>query len=141
MMEIHADKVVVDGECNGPILQLAEPLSFWGGFDSSTGTITDVHHPQCGERITGTVLVLRGTRGSTSSTGDLVEAIHLGNGPAGIILGQPDLTVVTAVLMAAELYDDKIPLLLIDPSKWSALHTAADVSIAKGAVTVGVAPE
>jgi predicted aconitase with swiveling domain len=137
-MDIQADKVVVDAECNGPILLLAEPLSFWGGFDSSTGTITDIHHPQCGERITGTVLVLKGTRGSTSSTGDLVEAIHLRNGPAGIILGQPDLTVVTAVLMAAELYDDEIPLLIIDPSKWSSLPAATEASIANGVVTVGV---
>ena len=139
-MEIQADKIVVDAECHGPILRLAEPLSFWGGFDSSTGAITDVHHPQRGERITATVLVLRGTRGSTSSTGDLVEAIHLGNGPVGIILGQPDLTVVTAVLMAAELYGDKIPLLIIDPSKWSALYTATEVSIANGAVNIGATP-
>jgi predicted aconitase with swiveling domain len=140
MMKIQADKIVADAECDGPVLRLAEPLSFWGGFDSSTGAITDVHHPQCGERITGTVLVLKSTRGSTSSTGDLVEAIHLGSGPSGIILGQPDLTVMTAVLIAAELYDDRIPLLIIDPAKWSALRTATEVSIAKGAVTIGATP-
>ena len=84
--------------------------------------------------------MLKVTRGSTSSTGDLVDAIHLGTGPSGIILGQPDLTVVTAVLMAAELYGDEIPLLIIDPSKWSALHAATEVSIAKGTVTIGVTP-
>ena len=133
---IVADKIVIDAECRGPLLRLLEPLSFWGGFNPADGTITDVHHPQCGVSITASILMLERTRGSTSSTGDLVEALRLGSGPAGIILGQPDLTVVTAALVAEELYQIKIPVLLIDPASWTTLQTGDDVSISAGIVSV-----
>ena len=59
-----------------------------------------------------------------------------GFGPAGIILGQPGLTVLTAALVAAELYKIKIPVLLIDRSNWTTLHTGDEVSISTGIVSV-----
>jgi predicted aconitase len=37
---------LVPGAASGPILRLDEPLSFWGGLDSATGTIIDRLHPQ-----------------------------------------------------------------------------------------------
>jgi hypothetical protein len=137
--KIHADKIVMDAECRGSLLRLIEPLSFWGGFNPADGTITDVHHPQCGLSIAAKVLLLERTRGSTSSTGDLVEAMRLGSGPAGIILGKPDLTVVTAVLVAAELYEMSIPVLLIDPCNWRLLQTGTEVSISAGVVSLSQA--
>ena len=85
-------------------LHLDAPLSFWGGLDPATGEIIDAHHPQHGENIAGRRLVMPGTRGSTSSPGVLVEAIRLGNGPAEIVLPQPDLTVHAAVSVARRLY-------------------------------------
>ena len=132
--KIIADKIIIDAECRGALLRLVEPLSFWGGFDPTDGTITDVHHPQCGQSIATIVLRLERTRGSTSSTGDLVEAMRLGSGPAGIILGQPDLTILTAVLVAAELYAISIPVLLLDPSNWTTLQTGTEVSISADAI-------
>lgn len=29
---------LVDGQINGEVIRLDEPLSFWGGFDAATGT-------------------------------------------------------------------------------------------------------
>lgn len=89
-------------------LKLTEPLSFWGGLDPGTGCIVDRHHPQFGECIRGRKLVMKGTRGSTSSPGALVEAIRLGNGPAEIVLREPDMTVLAAVRVAKTLYDVEI---------------------------------
>ena len=91
-------------------LRLDEPLSFWGGLDAATGEIIDAHHPQTGACIAGRRLVLPGTRGSTSSPGVLVEAIRLGNGPAAIVLPAPDLTVMSAVAVARQLYGIDVPV-------------------------------
>ncbi|MDJ0711079.1 MAG: DUF126 domain-containing protein [Woeseiaceae bacterium] len=91
-------------------LYLDEPLSFWGGLDPATGNIVDTHHPQQGESIAGRRLVLPGTRGSTSSTGVLVEALRLGNGPVEIVMPAPDLTVLAAVTVARRLYGIDVPV-------------------------------
>ncbi len=91
-------------------LRLTEPLSFWGGLDPQTGRIIDAQHPQFGENIAGSTLILERTRGSTSSPGTLVEAIRLGNGPTAIFLSRPDTTVLSAVLIAELLYDIVVEL-------------------------------
>ncbi len=91
-------------------LKLEASLSFWGGLDPATGAIIDVHHPQCGESITGTRLVLERTSGSTSSSGTLLESIRLGTGPAAIVLREPDMTVTSAVFMAQALYGIEVPV-------------------------------
>ena len=91
-------------------LRLDEPLSFWGGLDAATGDIVDVHHPQRGQNIAARRLVMPGTRGSTSSPGVLVEAIRVGNGPAEIVLLEPDLTTFAAVAVARQLYGIDVPV-------------------------------
>ena len=91
-------------------LLLTEPLSFWGGLDPATGCIIDPHHPQRGECIAGRTLYMERTRGSTSSPGKLVEAIRLGNGPAAVVLSRPDMTVLSALLVAKMLYGINIEL-------------------------------
>jgi predicted aconitase with swiveling domain len=86
-------------------LKLTKPLSFWGGLDPGTGRIVDRHHPQYGECISGRKVFMDRTCGSTNSPGTLVEAIRLGNGPAEIVLREPDMTVLSAVRVAKTLYD------------------------------------
>ena len=94
------------------VLRLDEPLSFWGGLDPQTGIIIDRHHPQCGESIAGRKLVMKGTRGSTSSPGVLLEAIRLGNGPSKIVVSEPDMTVISALFVAKQLYDIDVPMVM-----------------------------
>ena len=91
-------------------LELLEPLSFWGGFDPQTGTITDPAHPQCGEKVTGRILVLQRTRGSTSSPGALLESLRIGTGPVAFVLREPDTVVLVASYLAAELYGIDVPV-------------------------------
>lgn len=93
-------------------LRLDEPLGFWGGLDPQSGVIIDKNHPQYGESIAGRVLILERTRGSTSSPGTLVEAIRLGNGPAKIVVGEPDMTIISAVFVARALYDIDVPVVI-----------------------------
>ena len=83
-------RTLVPGEAHGPALVLTEALSFWGGLDPATGKIVDVHHPQHGVVVTGSVLVMPGGRGSSSSSSVLAEAIRAGTAPAAIVLAEAD---------------------------------------------------
>ena len=38
--------------------ELDEPLSFWGGFESETGTIIDQAHPQVGQSLVGKIVMM-----------------------------------------------------------------------------------
>lgn len=100
------------GEAEGLALVLAEPLSFWGGIDASTGRIIDRHHPDLGACITGSILVMPGGRGSSSSSSVLAEAIRRGTAPAGIVLAVPDPILTVGVLVAESLYDVRCPIVV-----------------------------
>jgi predicted aconitase with swiveling domain len=105
---------LVPGESEGAPLILAEPLSFWGGFDPGTGTIIDRWHPQAGASIAGRVLMMPGGRGSCSGSAALAEAVRLGNGPAAILLSRRDPIVIVGAIVAAELYGTSCPVALVE---------------------------
>lgn len=108
-------RVLVEGRASGPALVLDEPLSLWGGLDPATGEIVEANHPQRGASVTGRILVLPSGRGSSSSSTVLAEAIRLGTGPAGIVLGEPDDIIAIGALVAAELYGIHVPVVLAAP--------------------------
>ena len=106
---IRVTRVLVPGAAEGDVLVLAEPLSFWGGLDPDTGVVTDARHPQRGAVLTGTVVVMRTGRGSSSSASVLAEAIRARTGPAAIVLAEADPIVVLGALVAGELYGSRSP--------------------------------
>lgn len=128
-VHIKACLVIFDGECRAETLALDEPLSFWGGLDPQTGRIIDERHPQQGATVTGRILMLPGTRGSTSSSGALCESLRLGTGPAAILLPAPNVTILTAVTVAAELYQCSIPVLIVEQSDWDKLSLSKEIQI------------
>ena len=85
-------------------MRLSAPLSFWGGIDPRSGLIIDASHPQVGESISGKILRMPHSRGSSSSPSVLAEALRLGTGPVAIVLDQPDPMVVLGALVARLLY-------------------------------------
>jgi predicted aconitase with swiveling domain len=91
-------------------LELTAPLSFWGGFDIETGTIVDPSHPQCGEILTGKIVLMEGSRGSTNSPGALLESIRRGTGPARFVLRKPDAVILVVSHLARLLYDIDVPV-------------------------------
>ncbi len=127
---LRATEILLDGECGGETLVLEEPLSFWGGLDPKSGRIVDEHHPQLGECVAGRILVMPGTRGSTSSPGALADAIQLGNGPAAVILPEPNITILVAAMIARELYDTKLPVLVVDRDDYRRLRSGQQLAIA-----------
>jgi predicted aconitase with swiveling domain len=122
-------RTLVAGEARGPALVLSEPLSFWGGLDPETGAIIDVHHPQRGAFVTGTVLVMPGGRGSSSSSSVLAEAIRAGTAPAAIVLTQADPIIALGAIVARELYGTSLPVVVIETDD---VRTGNDVSVNAG---------
>ncbi|HEY1887125.1 MAG TPA: DUF126 domain-containing protein [Roseiarcus sp.] len=120
---------LVSGVASGPVLMLDEPLSFWGGLDSATGTIIDRLHPQRGASVAGCVLMMRGGRGSSSGSATLAEALRLGKGPAAILMLERDAIVVVGAIVAAELYGLACPVALANGPDWEALAVAASLTL------------
>lgn len=124
--------VLNDGEAEGPVLRLDQPLSFWGAFDPATGVIIDVHHPQCGICLAGTILLMREARGSGSAPGAIAEAIRLNTAPAAIVLVAPDVNLAVGAAVAAELYGKSCPVLAVSEAEFIILARASRLVIGKG---------
>jgi predicted aconitase with swiveling domain len=101
---------LVEGEARGPLLELEEPISFWGGVDPGTGRIVERGHPQHGLTVTGTILSLPHGRGSSSASSVLAEMIRSGTAPAAMVLASPDPILVLGAVVADELYGQRMPV-------------------------------
>ena len=123
---------LVPGAASGSALRLDEPLSFWGGLDSATGTIIDRLHPQRGACVAGRILMMPTGRGSSSGSATLAEALRLGKGPAAILMLERDAIVVVGAMVAVELYGLACPVVLAKGQDWEALAAAASLAIQAG---------
>ena len=123
---------LVPGAPSGLVLQLDEPLSFWGGLDSATGAIIDRVHPQRGACVAARVLMMPGGRRSSSGSATLAEALRLGKGPAAILMLERDAIVVVGAMVAAELYGLSCPVALANRQDWEALAAAASLTLEAG---------
>ncbi|WP_349017655.1 DUF126 domain-containing protein [Rhizobium sp. 32-5/1] len=121
--------LLAPGAAAGLVFLLAEPLSFWGGLDSSTGRIIDRWHPQKDEIITGKILLMKAGRGSSSGSSVLAEAIRLGKGPAGIVLLSRDAIVIVGAMVAAELYGIACPVVMAREEDWAGISTAPRLAL------------
>jgi predicted aconitase with swiveling domain len=100
------------GFAAAPALVLAEPLSFWGGIDVESGRVIDRSHPDLGASVTGTILVLPGGRGSSSSSSVLAECLRRGTGPSAILLSIPDPILTVGAIVARTLYGVSCPIVV-----------------------------
>lgn len=99
-----AGEVLVPGAAGaGSALVLTAPISFWGGIDPATGRVTDVRHPQHGAAVSGAVLFLPGTIGSSSASAVLLELVHNGHAPAALVLHEPDAILLLGLIVAREM--------------------------------------
>jgi predicted aconitase with swiveling domain len=129
MTELAVERTLVAGPAAGPALVLDEPLSFWGGLDAETGRITDAHHPQVGESIAGTVLVMAVGRGSSSASSVLAEAIRLGTAARAMVMRESDEIIVLGAIVAEELYGITMPIVLVSAETMAGIATGESVTI------------
>jgi hypothetical protein len=124
--------VIVEGIAEGSALVTDEPLSFWGGYDHQTGEITDRRHPLSGQNAAGQILVMPFTRGSSTTTAVLLEAIKKGTAPVAIITNSVDSFFALASIVAKEMYAKPLPILAIEAEASSLLQTGDRLTIMAG---------
>lgn len=112
-MTLHG-RSYAGGEAEGEALVLSEALSLWGGIDVETGRIIDRSHPDRGRSVAGTVLVMPGGRGSSSSSSVLAEALRRRTAPAAIVLSIPDPILTIGAIVAQSLYGLHCPIVVCD---------------------------
>src|SRR5512145_274579 len=116
-------KPFIAGSANGIALVSKEPLSFWGGYDWKTGEIIDRRHPLSGSIAKGKILAIPFTRGSSTTTAVLIEAIRAGTAPTAIITTATDFFFALASVVADELYANPLPLIAVAESDFARLET------------------
>lgn len=104
---------MVAGSASGPALVFNEPVSLWGGVDPTTATVVDRLHPQRGVSLCGAVVFMPSGRGSSSASSILVEMVRLGTAPAAFVLLGPDEMLTIGSLVAEELYDRVVPIVVV----------------------------
>jgi predicted aconitase with swiveling domain len=122
-------KPIVPGEAEGEALVTHEPLSFWGGYDYRTGEIIDRRHPLSGQIAAGRVLAVPFTRGSSTTTAVLLEAVRAGTAPAAILTTGVDTFFALASIVADELYRQPIPIIALTPDDFASLRTGVRLRV------------
>jgi predicted aconitase with swiveling domain len=134
-------RVLVEAEGQGEALMTTEPLSFWGGYDQVTGEIIDRRHPLSGQNASGRVLGLPASRGSSTTTAVLLEAVRRGTAPAAILTVGADSFLCLAAIVADELYQRTVPVVALSAEDFAAIQTGAWISVhADGSVEMGEHP-
>lgn len=129
-------RVIIPGEARGIALVSHEPLSFWGGYDWKTGEIIDRRHMLSGRVAKDKVLAVPFTRGSSTTTAVLLEAIRAGTAPAAILTTDTDFFFALASVVAEELYASPLPLVALAEEDFAKLKTDDDIQIKENGVVI-----
>ena len=141
MAVIHG-QVVLPGTASGPLLRLDGPISFWGGIDPDSGSVSDPRHPQYGQAIGGTILVIPSTIGSSSSSAIMLELLRNGHAPAALVLGNIDAIVTLGVVVGQEMGYGSIPVIALDHGEMALLTSGGEASLDENGIlrTQGAGP-
>ncbi len=120
---------IIRGAARGEALVSREPLSFWGGYDYHTGEIIDRRHPLAGKIAAGKILAVPFTRGSSTTTAVLLEAVRAGTAPAAILTTGVDSFFALASIVADVMYAKPIPIVALAPENFAQLQTGDHLEI------------
>ena len=129
-------RVIIAGEARGRALVGHEPLSFWGGYDWKSGEIIDRRHMLSGASARGKILAIPFTRGSSTTTAVLLEAIRAQTAPAAIITTDTDFFFALASVVADELYGSPLPLIALAERDFEQLKTDDDIQITQDGLVI-----
>jgi predicted aconitase with swiveling domain len=118
-------RAIIAGTAHGELLVSHEPLSFWGGYDQRTGEIIDRRHPLAGQNAAGRILAIPFTRGSSTTTAVLLEAVRAGVAPAGLLTTDVESFLTLASIVADELYQRPIPIVALSADDFATLPHGA----------------
>jgi len=120
---VIAGRAIVAGEADGDALVTSDALSFWGGYDFHTGEIIDRHHPLAGVRAAGRILAVPFSKGSSSTTAVLLEAVRAGTAPAAILTTGVDAFFALASIVADVMYSKSFPVIALEGADFASLRT------------------
>jgi predicted aconitase with swiveling domain len=120
---------IIAGEAEGLLLVSPEPLSFWGGYDFRTGEIIDRRHRLSGQNAAGRVLAVPCSRGSSTTTAVLLEAVRAGTAPAAILTTGADSFFALAAIVAAEMYGRAFPVVALSKQAFDDLQPGLLVKV------------
>ena len=134
-----AGRVIVAGEAAGEALVTRDALSFWGGYDFHTGEIIDKHHPLAGVRAGGRILAVPFSKGSSTTTAVLLEAVRAGTAPAAILTTGADAFFALASIVADVMYGKPFPVIALEADDFASLVTGEHLSISNdGTISRGL---
>jgi predicted aconitase with swiveling domain len=122
-------RVVVAGQAGGEALVTHDALSFWGGYDFHTGEIIDRHHPLAGVRAGGRILAVPFSKGSSTTTAVLLEAVRAGTAPAAILTTGTDAFFALASIVADVMYGKSFPVISLGQADFASLRTGQHLAI------------
>jgi predicted aconitase with swiveling domain len=128
---VIAGRAIVAGEAAGEALVTQDALSFWGGYDFHTGEIIDRHHPLAGVRAGGRILAVPFSKGSSTTTAVLLEAVRAGTAPAAILTTGADAFFALASIVAEVMYGKPFPVIALEADDFASLITGERLSIAR----------
>jgi hypothetical protein len=124
-------RVIVAGEATGEALVTRHALSFWGGYDFHTGEIIDKHHPLAGTRAGGRIFAVPFSKGSSTTTAVLLEAVRAGTAPAAILTTGADAFFALASIVADVMYGKPFPVIALGGDDFASLVTGEHLCIAR----------
>ena len=129
MEVIIQGRSLVPGTAEGIALVGTEPLSFWGGYDQHTGEIIDRRHALSGKNARHRILAIPGTRGSSTTTAVLLEAVHRGTAPAALLTVGADTFLSLAAIVADELFGSVLPVVALSQHDFALMKSGQHISI------------
>jgi len=125
-------RTIVEGVAQGRVLVSDQPLSFWGGYDQNSGEIIDRRHPLSGQSAAGRILAIPCSRGSSTTTAVLLEAIRAGTAPAAILTTGTDHFFALASIVADEMYGSSIPVVALNEVDFAGLESGQWLQLGPG---------
>jgi len=122
-------RALIPGTADGDILLSAEPISLWGGLDPATGRIIDWRHDRHGESVAGRIFAFPSEKGSSTGSAVLLELIRSGHAPAAIVTRHAAPIVALGAIVAAELYERTVPVLVLEPADFAGLRDGDSIHI------------
>jgi len=126
---VIAGRPIVEGDAEGEALVTQDALSFWGGYDFHTGEIIDKHHPLAGVRAAGRILAVPFSKGSSTTTAVLLEAVRAGTAPAAILTTGADSFFALASIVAGLMYGKSFPVIALEPDEFARLRSGDRLAV------------
>ena len=131
-MVVMQGRPIAPGSAEGEALVTHQPLSFWGGYDFRTGEIIDRHHPLHGVRAGGRILAVPFSKGSSTTTAVLLEAVRAGTAPAAILTTGADAFFALASIVADVMYGKSFPVVALTAEDFALLRSGEPLIVDRG---------